>query len=252
VADNDHEGEGRPDDISLHVSNAKTLRDSFEKARGHARETQQGLPEIVQKGSQSVSEPERPLSEDVTLSKREQLDLAREELHNRGIESDLKARETYASRIYWLLLGWMAAILLIVIAAGLQTPEKPTVPHLWVQPLDVILILVLLLIPIIAMGMGWTKRLSNAIERNTAMWCWARRITVWVAWAIVPALVALLVLRRAIMIGPTRSPITAWISAFELSENVLLLLVGTTTANVIGLFAIVAKYHFPPASRKDD
>jgi hypothetical protein len=47
------------------------------------------------------------------------------------------------------------------------------------------------------------------------------------------------------MIGPTRSPITAWISAFELSENVLLLLVGTTTANVIGLFAIVAKYHFP-------
>lgn len=35
------------------------------------------------------------------------------------------------------------------------------------------------------------------------------------------------------------------VNHFFLSENVLLMLLGTTTANVIGIFIVVAKYLFP-------
>lgn len=34
-------------------------------------------------------------------------------------------------------------------------------------------------------------------------------------------------------------------SSFKMSDNVLMVLLGTTTANVIGLFAIVMNYLFP-------
>jgi len=45
--------------------------------------------------------------------------------------------------------------------------------------------------------------------------------------------------------GGADHSLTAWIIAFDLPEAVLLALIGSTTANVIGLFVIVARYLFP-------
>lgn len=42
--------------------------------------------------------------------------------------------------------------------------------------------------------------------------------------------------------------ITLWGSEFSLSDAVLVTLIGSTTATVIGLFAIVARHYFPGGS----
>lgn len=42
-----------------------------------------------------------------------------------------------------------------------------------------------------------------------------------------------------------------WLVAFDLADGVLLALIGGTTANVIGLFLVVARYLFPRRNNGD-
>ncbi len=86
-------------------------------------------------------------------------------------DNTITNKNTYTHRLFWLMLGWMVAVVLILIASGVKVPDN--------------------------------------LPQDHCVWTWCR-----------------------------------WCGSFSLSDTVLLALIGATTANVIGLFAVVAKYLF--------
>jgi hypothetical protein len=77
----------------------------------------------------------------------------------------------------------------------------------------------------------------ESLKQDTALRKkFARRISLLVvAWLFVVLL----------MLGSNRFAVTISNHSFRLSDNVLLALVGSTTANVLGIFVIVIHYLFP-------
>ncbi len=63
-----------------------------------------------------------PSPDDKTEKERNRFDRARQEITIQGLQQDIREREKYASRIFRLVVCWLSAILLIVIAQGVRWP----------------------------------------------------------------------------------------------------------------------------------
>lgn len=63
-----------------------------------------------------------PSPDDKTEKERHRFDRARQEITIQGLQQDIREREKYASRIFRLVVCWLSAILLIVIAQGVRWP----------------------------------------------------------------------------------------------------------------------------------
>jgi hypothetical protein len=92
-------------------------------------------------------------------------------------KQEIENRRIYTGKLYRLMLGWMIAVLVIVVVTGIHEPATPAIAQAGSRS-------------------WWTQTL-------------------------------------------------AWITAFKLSDNVLLALIGGLSASVIGLFLVVANYLFP-------
>jgi hypothetical protein len=109
---------------------------------------------------------------DAQREKQGELDLEKTRLLNQSFLEDMAARRVYARQIFTLIIGWLSAILLVLLLHGFSSKPAP-------------------LFLFHGLGSQWK------------------------------------------------------IGSFQLSDSVLLALIGGTTASVLGLFAIVAKYFFP-------
>lgn len=89
-----------------------------------------------------------------------------------------------------------------------------------------------------------------------------KRYTTWLFWLMVGWMVVVLgiILLAGLKYPELRKDETGafvplhwydWLVAFDLPEGVLLALIGGTTANVIGLFLVVARYLFPRRTNGD-
>ena len=171
-----------------------------------------------------------------------------DEAHVRGIEQDQEDRERYTRRIFWLMVGWMGIVLGIIIATGVKVPN-PKTPTLPSSNLDWVSIGLLVAILCLGIGQivnrGVTARLiETACKANWRSWIGFS------AWVLIPIAALIVVVVRSASPAANPAPLSAWISAFDLPEAVVLVLIGSTTANVFGLFVIVARYLFP--RKKDD
>lgn len=141
----------------------------------------QGAQEVKAAATQTITESkENPdgvskLSKfwkDAQREKQGELDLEKTRLINQSFLEDMAARRVYARQIFTLIIGWLSAILLVLLLHGFSSKPAPLFLFHW-------------------LGSQWK------------------------------------------------------VSGFQLSDPVLLALIGGTTASVLGLFAIVAKYFFP-------
>jgi hypothetical protein len=64
--------------------------------------------------------------QEIEFDRREELALRKAELENVGLEADIAAREKYANRIYALIVGWLIAILIILLLQGFLVKRQIT------------------------------------------------------------------------------------------------------------------------------
>lgn len=160
-----------------------------------------------------------------------------------GVEQDQRDRKLYTRVIFVLMVAWLLLVLLIVVASGMKKPE-PGAPALPIPGLDLIAVSGLLTLLVLgALRLRKPKKRAKADDddRNKAekAWGWVNSIV----WLVLPVVAIVLVVVRSATMPPTG--LGGWLIAFELTEGVMLMLLGTTTANVVGLFYIVARYLFP-------
>lgn len=173
-----------------------------------------------------------------------------DEARVRGIEQDQRDRKRYTGRIFWLMLGWMIIVLLLVAATGVNSPD-PATPRLPIPTVDWVSIALLAAVLSLGLGqvvnLGVAQRFADA-AREAGWRSWAG----FAAWILVPVVVMTIVAIRST--SPAQNPVSmsAWIVAFDLSETVILALIGSTTANVIGLFVIVVSYLFRRKKAEED
>lgn len=209
----------------------------------------------------SSKEDERARAEREFLdSEMQKLHMREEAARVRGVEDYLENRRRYTSRIFWLMVAWMAAVILIVIAYGINAPPKDS-PALAMPHTD--WVVVVLLLATLAMGLALLVS-RGPLDRLTAMGRDRNWMTSWRAWVMIATWTAFPVVSLAtICIRPIGRracdtqqseavPLVAWVIAFELPENVVLALIGSTTANVIGIFLIVVKFLFPGQKKRGD
>ena len=73
----------------------------------------------------SIAEPQAPTSTDADAKARnEERDLERQQaaaqLHLRGVAQDIEERKTYAKRIYYLVVGWITGVGIMLFAQGFK------------------------------------------------------------------------------------------------------------------------------------
>jgi hypothetical protein len=131
-----------------------------------------GEDQIEQFTLESIAPPAKPPQRRADPKTKEELDHQKimHELERTSFGQDIQGRKTYARCIFWLIVGWLLAMFLLLIFCGIQ------------------------------------------------------RVTV--------------------VIGGSKYFIDVS-GKFQLSDKVLVTLIGGTTANVLGLFAIVCNYLFP-------
>lgn len=155
------------------------------------------------------------------------------------------------------MVGWIAVVLLVVVASGVKQPSTPPSTES-VLPWWTWLVVVVLLV-FVALGLWLPRELKAPVKKQGEESRWKR---VWASisciprtWLILPGLGVAIIVASCIVayrapLGTTTPPpagwkFSEWVVAFELSDTVVLALIGGTTANVVGLFYIVARYLFP-------
>ncbi|MFN0131233.1 MAG: hypothetical protein ACKVW3_01675 [Phycisphaerales bacterium] len=161
----------------------------------------------------------------------------------------LRNRGVYTSRLFWLMVVWMVAVLGIIIATGIKTPATPSGRgNDWSWWMWVLLAVVFVLT---SLGAWWPVVKGTWIGRLLLQR--PTRLGLCVA-AVTMVCLSVIVARLAISSSPRSSAdgwsLMEWVVAFELPEAVLLALIGGTTANVIGLFLVVARHLFPHAGER--
>jgi len=170
----------------------------------------------------------------------------------RALEQRYRDRERYTHRLFWLMVLWMAVVLLIVLACGVRQPDfrVPTIPA---TVFDFLMLLV------VAAGVSLVVR---DVERRMAVAriidCFRQvmitssagaapapgRVRPWLGLLGVGTLVAIVYFMVRARAVSAAASVATWLVAFDLPDPVILALIGSTTANVIGLFVIVVRYLF--------
>ena len=158
----------------------------------------------------------------------------------------VRHREAYTHRLFYLMVGWIGIVLLLLALTGVHFPDaEPTFVGSWAWWAWGIVITLLVLV---LLGLIWPRTTSKDSQRSVATkkWWWIYGFAcVGVLGA--SALGAFLGSRptaKGSAVSPSWS-ILDWMAAFHLSDAVLLALIGGTTANVIFLFVVVARHLFP-------
>ncbi len=156
----------------------------------------------------------------------------REKQERQAYQDYIEARKLYMPRIFWLMVVWMGVVLAVIVVSGIHVPldQAPLLPSWFWWALR-------LAVPAsLAVGLGiWSTR--HWALRVEVRWSWWARRIVDVAGVAVASI--------GLTILATSPLLWQWLAAFELPEPVVLALIGGTTANVIGLFLVVARYLFP-------
>lgn len=157
-------------------------------------------------------------------------------------EQSFQDRIKYTRRLFWLMLAWMVAVLVVVVAAGFNTPTRE-IPSNVAFPIDLVAVVLSLLLISIVYGnrscSGWIGAQLNRITKSHGIQ------NEWIRWCIETLLPFALLLYIAIRLSFQTNLILSYLSGFVLPTGIVITLIGSTTANVIGLFVIVVKYLFP-------
>jgi hypothetical protein len=173
-------------------------------------------------------------------------------------KAEVANRKRYTTWLFWLMVGWIAIVLAVVIASGVKqpttTPNTESVLPWWAW-------LVLTILGVfVGLGVWLPKDLKSGVGGALSEQSRWKRIriaarSIPVSFFLLPAVGVAMIVASCIVVyrvpSVSMSPppmgwtFSEWVVAFELSDTVILGLIGGTTANVVGLFYIVARYLFP-------
>lgn len=206
--------------------------------------------------SQSIPDEPDPLTsghlKDMSVGEAEYQSRLRKS-HADDREQEVRNRGVYTGRLFTLMVVWMSVVLSIVVVSGIKSPPNPPTPnHDW--PWWAWWTVVVLLAGVV-LGL-WIPRRKKQRATNKAKAARRARLRYVVHFALAIGVVICTSLITVVsadsdLKDPSSSgwSFMEWVVSFELSEPVLLALIGGTTANVIGLFLVVAGYLFPRRSK---
>ena len=207
-----------------------------------------------------------PGSEELEQARKDQLDqlrIRREEARLLDRIQDREERRKYAGRLFTLTGLWLVAVLIVVVASGAEWPNPGVSIGMTGESSASIYrkfggLWILLSAILVFDGLyrrygydpatldereGLFSRRKPVLSAERCLGhAWRPRVVK--AWLVVTGACALLIINGMPLMFP--------VGAFDLSDQVLLALVTTTTINVLGLFLIVTRYLFPVKKKDED
>lgn len=171
-----------------------------------------------------------------------------------SLKDDTANRSRYISRLFAFLTIWMSVILVVVVLSGIKEPTSATSDEIkWPFRLGGLFAVAGAMAYIVLIRLllrAWRHKELSEVPKDGVPEEIERcpRHLIYALWSVVAVFVAIasglgyLSLRHG---GHKGWPLYEWIVAFELSDPVLLTLIGATTANVIGIWLVVANYLYP-------